>query len=244
MSGLEWCASTPENNETSIRRYFSKTLSAHFPRTKIASLCNRQDTLRNVLWSYEPQTCLTRVLAKAKTNAVGVGDIVHSPIGRRVEDKRAARARRSTPFLKANIISERVAVLTERIAIDLARIEINEAVLIRVLQLQDSLLDFASNGADLDGDAVVGGRADGSAPRARLGGDADFRAAALLVADVEIDGVGAVVADVGGAEGGGGDVWLGRWDGAEGGDGRGGGDGFCAGGEDDWDLGGLADGGA
>lgn len=92
---------------------------------------------------------------EAEANAVRVGNVVYSSAGRGVEDESAAGAGRRTIFLQANIIGKGVAFSAEGIAVDLASIEIDQAILVGVLQLQDGLLDFSSSGADLDGDAVA-----------------------------------------------------------------------------------------
>ena len=71
------------------------------------------------------QTALTRMLTEAETDAVRVRNIVYSPISGGVEDEWAAGAGRGAVFLQANIISEGITVLPERVSIDLASIEID-----------------------------------------------------------------------------------------------------------------------
>ena len=99
---------------------------------------------------------------------------------------------------------ERKAIRTERITIDLAQIISNlPGTRIRIFELQNRLRDLPGHFADLDGAPVVGGEVgfgvgatvgcefvDGAA-----GGDAAVVFA--LAADVEVDGEGAGVADVG-----------------------------------------------
>ncbi len=57
--------------------------------------------------------------------------------------------------MQAGEVSHPVAILTERVAVDLAGVEVDQPVRVGVLELQDGLLDFSRRGSDLDGDAVL-----------------------------------------------------------------------------------------
>lgn len=59
--------------------------------------------------------------------------------------------------MQAGEVSHPVAPRTERVAVDLAGVEVDQPVRVGVLELQDGLLDFSRRGADLDGDAVLCG---------------------------------------------------------------------------------------
>ena len=146
--------------------------------------------------------------------------------------------------MQAGEVSHPVAPRTERVAVDLTGVEVDQPVRVGVLELQYGLFDFSRRGSDLDGDAVLCGRGYRRAPFA-VWLNGDFGAAARLVAYVEVHGKGAVVDDVGVSEGGGGevgDVCLCGGNGAEGRDGRSSCDGCSAGGELDRDVAGLAGG--
>ena len=125
MSGMEWCASTPETKNTDLG--FSPLLGDIDKETyslPMIPFCLPPDRTR-CQGLVRHQTALTRVLTEAETDAVRVGNVVHSPISGGVEDEGAAGAGRGAPFFQANIISEGITVLRERIPIDLACIEIN-----------------------------------------------------------------------------------------------------------------------
>ena len=140
--------------------------------------------------------------------------------------------------MQAGAITDRIPICTKRIPVDLTGIEIDQRPTIRILKLQDRLLHFSARSPDFNRDAVVDLRAQLIAP-CGAGGDGGFRAAALLVAGVEIDVEVALIDDVGVTES------CGFGDGAaveicaECGDGAGGGDGAGACGVGDGDSAGL-----
>ena len=98
--------------------------------------------------------------------------------------------------MQAGAITDRIPIVTKRIPVDLTSIEIDQRPSIRVLKLQDRLLHFSARGPDFNRDTVADLRAQLLAP-CGAGGDGGFRAAALLVAGVEIDVEVALVDDVG-----------------------------------------------
>ena len=75
------------------------------------------------------------ITTEGEANAVSVLSIVYSSISGRVKHPRATCARRSTVVDQANIIGECIAISAERIPINLAGIEIDQAVGVGVLQL-------------------------------------------------------------------------------------------------------------
>ena len=97
-------------------------------------------------------------------------------------------------------VRKREAVGTERIPVDLTQVEVDKVRRGSVLELQDWLVDFAGDGTDLDGDAVVLGGI-GSRVGAAVGIHVDDGAAGTLVADVDVDFEAAFVEDGGGSAG-------------------------------------------
>lgn len=57
--------------------------------------------------------------------------------------------------MQAGGVSQEVAHITERVAVDLASVEVYQPVRVGVLELQDRLFGFSGDGPDLDGDAVL-----------------------------------------------------------------------------------------
>ena len=186
---------------------------------------------------------LVSISTEAESNTISIRNRIHRPILPGIINPRASRARRRTIRLQPHAIPKRIPIRTERISINLTSIKIHQPPRIRILQLQNRLLHFSRRSPYFDRDAVILGRADGSAPNG-IGSDGDFGTAALLIAGVEVDGERAVVGDVGVSERGVcGDVGGYGGGGAEGGDGGGGGYGDGAGGEGDGDLRGYFGGG-
>ena len=97
-------------------------------------------------------------------------------------------------------VRQREAVGTERVPVDLAQVEVDQVRRGGVLELQDRLVDFAGDGADLDGDAVVFGAIRGRVGAA-VGTHVDDGAAGTLVANVEVDFEATAVEDRGGSAG-------------------------------------------
>ncbi len=125
MSGMEWCASTPETKKTDPSfSPLSDNVVKDIYFFPMIPFCPPSDRTRR----YDLVRChtaLTRMLTEAETDAVRVGNVVYSPISGGVEDEWAAGAGRGTPFFQANIISEGITVLREGVSVDLASIEID-----------------------------------------------------------------------------------------------------------------------
>ena len=69
--------------------------------------------------------------------------------------------------MEAGAVAQPVAVVAERIPVDLAGVEgKTRATTVGVLELQDGLLDFSRRGSDFDGDAIAYSRAERRAPLA------------------------------------------------------------------------------
>ena len=97
-------------------------------------------------------------------------------------------------------VRKREAVGTERVPVDLAQVEVNKIRRGSVLELQDWLVDFAGDGTDLDGDAVIVGGIRSRVGTA-VGIHVDDGAAGTLVANIDVDFEAAAVEDRGGSTG-------------------------------------------
>ena len=78
--------------------------------------------------------------------------------------------------MQAGEVPHPVAILAERIPVDLAGVEVDQTVRVGVLELQNGFFDFSRRSSDFDGDAVPGSRGEGRAPFG-LGRNGDFGAA-------------------------------------------------------------------
>ena len=115
-------------------------------------------------------------------------------------DPWALGPRRSAIQIHSRRVRKREAVGTERVPVDLAQVEVDKVRCRSILELQDGLVDFAGDGTDLDGDAVVVRGVRGRVGAA-VGTHVDDGAAGTLVANIEVDFEAALVKDGGGSDG-------------------------------------------
>ena len=66
--------------------------------------------------------------------------------------KRAVGAGGRAGFMQAVMVPQEVAVLAERIPVDLAGVEVNQPVRVGVLELQNGFLESSRHSADLNGE--------------------------------------------------------------------------------------------